>query len=78
MPTYNLRNKATGEEFEMFFSSWTKKDEYLAANPDIEQLVGSINIGDPTRLGLRKPDDAFRDRLRDIKSKFHGSNINTF
>lgn len=45
-------------------------DLYLSANPDVEQLVnGAPAIADSIRLGLRKPDDTFRDHLKEMKSK---------
>lgn len=77
-----FRNINTGEEQELFMSI-TERDKYLEDNPDITQLVhGAPSIGDAIRLGLRKPDNGFRDRLREIK-KHHSrgitkSTINTF
>jgi hypothetical protein len=82
MPTYLFKDINTEEEQELFMSI-TERDKYLEDNPHITQLVhGAPSIGDPIRLGLRKPDDAFRDRLKDIK-KHHSrgitkSSINTF
>jgi hypothetical protein len=35
-------------------------------------------IGDPHRLGLKKPDAGFRDVLKNIKSHHKRSNINTW
>lgn len=81
-PTYLFRNINTGEEQELFMSI-TERGKYLEDNPDITQLVhGAPSIGDSIRLGLRKPDDGFRDRLKEIK-KHHSrglsrSTINTF
>jgi len=82
MPTYLMQNINNSEEFEIFMSI-TERDEYLKSNPHITQLMsGTPAICDPIRLGLRKPDDAFRDRLKEIK-KSHSkglsrSTINTF
>ena len=82
MPTYLFKNINTDEEQELFMSI-TERDKYLEGNPDITQLVhGAPSIGDSIRLGLRKPDDGFRDRLREIK-KHHSrgitkSTVNTF
>lgn len=81
-PTYLFKNINTDEEQELFMSI-TERDKYLEDNPDITQLVhGAPSIGDSIRLGLRKPDDGFRDRLREIK-KHHSrgitkSTVNTF
>lgn len=82
MPTYLFMNTKTGETFEEFLSI-TGREEYLASNPDVVQLVnGAPALGDSIRLGLRKPDDGFRDVLREIKNKhsrgLSASTINTF
>ena len=82
MPTYLFMNVNTGETFEEFMSI-TAREEYLVNNPNIIQLVnGAPALGDSVRLGLRKPDDGFRDVLREIKNKHSGglstSTINTF
>ena len=69
MPTYLFRNKQTGDEFTEFMSI-SSLNEYLSANPDVEQLInGAPAIGDSIRLGLRKPDDTFRDHLKEMKKK---------
>lgn len=79
MPTYAFKNTKTGKRHEEFMSM-TELDEYLAANPHIEQLPNGfpgIIRGRP-----QKPNDGFRDVLREIKKKhsqgFTSSNINTF
>ena len=81
-PTYLFLNTDTNEEF-VEFMTISEMEEYLASNPHIQPLMnGAPSIGDSIRLGLRKPDNAFRDRLREIK-KAHSkglskSTINTF
>ncbi|NDG30608.1 hypothetical protein EB118_11125 [bacterium] len=81
MPTYSFRNILTGEEFDQIMSI-KKLDQYKIDNPDFEQLLGTPSIGDPVRLGLKKPDDTFRDILKQIKknndSRRVRSTINTF
>ena len=77
MPNYTFYNKKKRYKrvLEMTIAEWRefKKD------PDEEQLIVTApGIGDPIRLGLEKPSDHFRDRLRDIKSSHRGSTINTF
>ena len=78
MPTYSFRNKDTGKKFELFLSI-SEREVYLKENPNIQQTVSSPAIisGRP-----RKPDEGFRDLLREIKKKnsrgFTRSNINTF
>jgi len=81
MPTYSFRNIKTGEEFDEIMSI-KNLDQYKLDNPDLEQLLSTPPIGDPVRLGLKKPDDTFRDILKQIKknndSKRVRSTINTF
>ena len=78
MPTYNFRNKKTGERWEAFMYI-SEVDDYLKDNPDVEQELNTFSgIGDPYRMGMRKPDDTFRDLLKEMKTKHPGSTINTF
>lgn len=76
MPTYNFRNKETGEEFEKFFTSWSLKDKFLEENKNIEQTVGSPAI--VSGVSGNKPDDGFRDLLRNMKRRLPGNNINSW
>lgn len=79
MPTYSFRNNDTQEQFDKLMSI-AAKEKYLAENPNIQQIhtgSGFLGIGDPVRLGLRKPDASFRDVLK--KAKVHKHNtINDF
>lgn len=79
MPTYLFRNKQTDEQWEDFMGI-SECEQYLESNPSFELLInGAPMICDPTRVGVKsKPDNGFRDVLRNIKSKHRGSNINTF
>lgn len=57
----------------------SERDKLLADNPHIEQLVhGAPLLCDPTRVGRAKPDDGFKDVLKEIKKKNRGSTINTW
>jgi formylmethanofuran dehydrogenase subunit A len=58
MPSYNFRNKITGEEWSDFMSI-SEKEEYLEKNPDITQQLTQINIGDAVRMGFEKPPSDF-------------------
>ena len=69
MPTYIFRNKDTDEVFNKLMS-WDARQVYLQENPALEVLMGAPVMGDSVRLGIRKPDDGFREVL----SKIHGSN----
>lgn len=78
MPTYNFKNKETGEEWEAFISI-AERDE-LMKDPNIEQV--HIGAAQTIRGVNQKPDNAFRDLLKDMKKKNSGfitkSTINTF
>lgn len=61
MPTYNFRNINTNEEFEITMKI-SELDEYKNTHPELQQLLNRPpSIGDPVRMGLRKPDDSFRE-----------------
>lgn len=80
MPTYAFRDNNTGEEWQDFMSI-SALDEYLAANPHITQLVNGAPMIASGR-GMGKPDQGFRDLLKDMKKKhskgISRSTINTF
>jgi hypothetical protein len=82
MPTYLFLNTQTNEEFEEFMTI-SERETYLGENEHIIQLVnGAPAIGDVVRLGLKKPDAAFRDILKNAKKEHSRgltrSTINTF
>ena len=78
MPTYNFRHRETGEITEKFFSL-SLREEYLKDNPHLESiLLGAPSIGDPIRLGIRKPDNGFREVLSKAKEAHPLGNVNTF
>ena len=81
MPTYKFMNKDTGVEYEEFMMI-SELDAYLEKN-NVEQLLnGAPGIGDSVRLGMKKPDNGFRDVLREIKKRnsrgISKSTVNTF
>jgi len=76
MPTYDFRNKDTGEVFEKIMSI-ASKAEYLAENPNIEALItGMAPLIDPFRLGIARPDQGFKEVLQRIHEKTAGSQLN--
>lgn len=82
MPTYSFLDKQTGNEWSEFMGIQECED-YLKANPHIERLVnGAPMIVSSAMGGKTKPDDGFRDLLKDMKKKHSGgitkSTINTF
>ena len=80
MPTYKFLNNDTGEEFEEFMSI-SALDSYLAENTNLTQLVNGAPMISSGR-GNGKPDQGFRDLLRNMKKKhskgISRSTINTF
>ena len=78
MPTYEFRNKETGEVIEVVMKM-SELDEYKKNNPHLERYItGSPGLSDPARLGLVKPAAGFRDLLKNMKSKHRRSTINDF
>jgi hypothetical protein len=72
-----MRNNETQEEFEVTLK-YSELETYLKENPHIQQIFNKFpGMGDPVRLGLRRPDEGFRDVLK--KAKIHKHNtINDF
>lgn len=81
MPTYTFINRDTGEETTHYMSI-SELDKFISQNKHLDQVIGAPAIGDSVRLGVKKPDNAFRDHLKEIKKKhsrgFSKSTINTF
>jgi hypothetical protein len=81
MPTYTFIDKETGEETTRLMSI-SEMEKFCKKNTHLEQVIGAPAIGDTVRLGLKKPDNAFRDHLKEIKKKhsrgFTKSTVNTF
>lgn len=78
MPTYNFIDKNTGEVIERMMKI-AEREEFLKDNPNYEPiLLGPPGIGDPVRLGVRKPDQGFREVLQKAKAAHPRGNINTF
>lgn len=76
MPTYNFRNKDTGEVIERIMSI-TAREEFLQANPNMETYHAEPPaMGDSVRLGVRRPDQGFKEVLQKIHEKTAGSQLN--
>ena len=79
MPTYRFLNNESGEEFEEFMTI-SALDDYLKNNPHLTQLINGAPMIHSGR-GMKKPDNGFRDLLKDMKKKHSGgiskSTINT-
>jgi len=77
MPTYSFKDKETLEEFEKSMSN-SDRELFLEENPHIQQIFKVFpGVVDSVRIGVRRPDDNFRDVLK--KAKVHKHNtINDF
>lgn len=78
MPTYSIQNTETKEVFEVNMK-FTELETYLSENQSYKQVFTRFPAtGDSVRLGIRKPDDGFRDVLRTVRSHHKKDSINTF
>ena len=64
MPLYDFEDTKTGEQFELQLKI-SEKDEFLKANPNLKQLIGTPMIVGGVD-GLRKPDEGFQEVLSKI------------
>lgn len=54
-------------------------EDFLAKHHHIKWVpVSGLPTLDSVRLGIKKPDDGFRDLLRTVKKGSPGSKVNTF
>jgi hypothetical protein len=74
MPTYTYRNIKTGEVFDKMMKI-AEKEQFLLDNPDLESIIGAPSMGDSVRLGIRKPDNGFREVLSKISDANYKSNL---
>ena len=77
MPRYTFLNTQTQTE-EVHWLKISELDCFLSDNPHLQQSLGCLNLADPTRLGIRKPDSEFRDVLKHVKSSHYKSTVNTW
>ncbi len=82
MPNYTFYNTET-DEYVTLTMSMLERDNFIKENIHMKQVIHSPPaIGDPIRLGLKKPDSSFRDLLKEIKKRHSRgitkSTINTY
>ena len=78
MPKYHFKDVNTGEVQELWMKI-SERDQFVLDNPHLQQqIVGAPALGDPHRLGLKKPDDGFRDVLKNVQHHHKKDNINTW
>ena len=73
MPTYDFRNKDTGEVIEKYMSI-SDRTQYLLDNPQMEPHLSSINLVHEPGSRL-KVDDGFREVISKIKSQYKINSI---
>jgi hypothetical protein len=81
-PSYSFKDINTNDQFTTVMSM-AEREEFLKTNPHIQQqIIAAPALGDSIRMGMVKPDNAFRDHLKEIKKKHSKgltrSTINTF
>ena len=74
MPTYTYRNINTGEVFDKMMKI-ADREQFLLDNPDLESIIGAPAMGDSVRLGIRRPDNGFREVLSKISDANYKSNL---
>jgi len=76
MPNYLFRDTSNGEIFEKMMKI-AELDSYKEQNPTHERYYDghAPAMGDSVRLGLRKPDNGFKEVLQKIHSRSPGSVI---
>lgn len=75
MPTYTFKNNVTNNIFDSRMSI-SDMETYLIDNPELEILITTgTPIGDSVRLGIKKPDDGFREVLSKIAERTAKSNL---
>lgn len=74
MPTYEFRNKDTGEVTEVFMKM-SAKDQYLIDNPHLEQTMTQAPAFSGDHITVRK-DNGFKEVLQKIHERSPGSVLN--
>lgn len=73
MPTYEFRNKHTGEVTEAFMRM-SAKEQYLLDNPDLESCIATAPAFAGDHITLKK-DTGFKEVLQRIHEKTPGSQL---
>jgi hypothetical protein len=73
MPTYDFRNKETGEVFEKIMRI-SEKEQYLLDNPQLEQTITSAPAVAGDHIVIKK-DTGFKEVLQKIQSRAPGNDL---
>lgn len=76
MPTYDFRNKDTGEVFEKVMKI-AEKEQYLIDNPHLEQTITTAPAFTGDHIILKK-DTGFKEVLQRVHEKTPGSKLKDF
>jgi predicted nucleic acid-binding Zn ribbon protein len=74
MPTYEFRNKETGEVTEVFMKM-SARDQFLLDNPHLEQTLTQAPAFTGDHVSIKK-DTGFKEVLQKIHEKTPGSQLN--
>lgn len=74
MPTYEFRNKETGEVIEVFMKI-SAREQYLKDNSHLEQTMTQAPAFAGDHITLKK-DNGFKEVLQKIHSRAPGSDLN--
>lgn len=74
MPLYEFIDTNTNEQFERFMSI-SSRETYLKDNPHIQPVLSAPPLVDPVTLGVRRPDQGFREVLQRIDKLTPGSKL---
>ncbi len=76
MPTYDFRNKETGEIIENVVMSMHDLDKYKEEHPELERYFG--NQAPKVTYGLPKQSDGFKDVMSKIQSSHPAADLSRF
>jgi hypothetical protein len=73
MPNYTWLNKDTGEEHTNTMTM-AEHEEYVKANPHLQQVLKNFTMVDPVNIGVTKPPSDFQKYvLGRVKEKMPGA-----
>jgi predicted nucleic acid-binding Zn ribbon protein len=73
MPTYEFRNKETGEVIELFMKM-SSREQFLAENPHLEQTMTQAPAFAGDHITIKK-DTGFKEVLQRIHERTPGSQL---
>ena len=76
MPLYSVRHKESGKIEHTIDMPISQIEQWEHQNPDWEIAIGAPLIH--SGMGLKKPSQEFRDKLKAMKKAHPGSTINDF